>query len=471
MRAPWLPLTLLAPAAVAACGGEAPDPAEQERLAETLAAWSEAQDPSPAAGAPADPGAVPGPPFATDPETLAGRHLVILPGSGEPGAQVSGLDRLAAHPALLAEVQRASSTWFAGFPPCREITFAGAFEHRRQATARARELEGLGLQAEVAEAGAYLGPQRPIAAWCRRAPTPRGPQACADARFAEVHDGQVWMWLALDEEATTAALAESGAPAPLGDLDTWFAPVPGDAHGGHRKGDAWRVVAPGSGRAVGTCRISRFAALTRGEPHASWRAQEPAPTAPGCGAPELFARLDCRAAPDEPLLASRGAAPAPVLYTALAPLRDIELEDAAKAVVSRSPGFTEAFAGAQAQALERSAPLQQLVSLTGFVARGTKVLLVQVSLQTGDGVTGCGRDDVRVDLAAVHAWARDGRIGPPIVPLHAVEGAEILGLIDLAGDGTLELFERAWPGTLRLDSARGPSACALERGYCTSPCG
>jgi hypothetical protein len=407
--------------------------------------------------------------MAPHPEALSDRYLVILQSSPEPRVAAPSLAALAGQPDLLAPVVRASSSWFKGLAPCYELTVAGAFEHERQATTLERQLDLLGVDSYVKNAGRYVGPQEAVEAWCRR-DQPRQVAGCDGVRFAEVHDGAAWLPLALDEDAATAAMQGLPAPTPLGGLDAWSSPLPPDRLPEGIAGTRWKLFAPASGRSLGLCKVSSFAAITSGHPHFGYLQQDPPPTAPGCGEPAPFARLSCKSPPDEPLVAVPGEAPDPVLYKALSPLRDIDLEDDVKALANRTPAFQSAFAEAREAANERSAPLQQLVTLTGYVAPGRKVLAVRVTLQTGDGEIWCGADDVRVELSAVYDWPADGGLGSELVPLHRVGNTELLGLIDLEGDGVPELVERVWPDTLRFDRAGLGPSCKAERAYCDCPC-
>ncbi len=460
--------------AVATCACEPePETMSQEQIEQVLDAWSEppADDgpshPEPVA-APDGP-ELPLPPMAVDPTQLSDRFLVILASSATPGTTPDSLAALAGEPELLAAVSRASSSWFDGLMPCYEITVAGAFEYRRQATALARQLDGLGVESYVKQAGRYLGPQAVVQDWCSSDHQALS-EGCGQARFAEVHDGKAWLWLPQDQLVIDRALEGSPEPQPLGGLEAWSSPLSAQTIDPHKVGEAWKLYAPGSATSVGRCKVQGFTAITRGQPHFGYLQQDPAPTAPGCGGPEIFARLSCKDPPDEPLLALPAVHPEPLLYTALAPLRDIDLEDDAKVIVGRSPAFRPTFERARAEAERRSMPLQQLVTLRGFVARQQKVLLVQVTLQTGDGEIWCGSDDVREELAAVFEWTQEGSIGAEIVPFHNLDMAEIIGLIDLDADGVPELFQRRWPDEIQLVGGGGEQRCTAPKAYCDCPC-
>jgi len=409
------------------------------------------------------------PSMASEPEQLSGYFLVILASSDTPGHMPESLLTLVDHPDLLAGVRRASSSWFEALMPCYEITVAGGFEYRRQATALARQLDELGIDNYVKQAGRYVGPQAVVEAWCASDKQAQS-AGCGQLRFAEVHDGRAWLWLAQDPLVIERALEGAAAPTPLGGLTAWSTGLGAETIEPHDKGDAWRVYAPGSATELGTCRINGFAAITRGQPHFGYLAQEPPPTAPGCGEPALFAELSCKEAPDEPLIALPADQPEPALYTALAPLRDIELEDDIKVIVAKSEAFGPVFRQANAEANERSVPLQQLVTLRGYVAKDRKVLLVQVTLQTGDGEVWCGSDDVRADLVAVYDWTKEGGIGEQLVPFYAIEMSEVIGLIDLEGDGTPELIQQRWPDELQVIRAGQATTCTAPQAYCDCPC-
>ena len=462
----------LAGVAVTACGS-VPETMNEQQIEQVLEQWSEPVEPVPAPAkleiiAP-DGRSIPLPPMARDPAGLSSRFLVILASSSTPGTRPESLMRLADHPALLESVSRASSSWLEGLMPCYEITMAGAFEHRRQATTLSRQLDALGIDNYVKQAGRYVGPQAVVEAWCH-ADHGALTADCGDARFAELHDGVAWMWLPQEQLVIDRALEGSAAPEPLGDLTAWSSPIGAETIEPYQLGDKWKVYAPVSAKALGRCKIQSFSAITRGQPHFGYLGQTPPPTAPGCGQPELFAKLSCQDAPDEPLIALPTSHGDPVLYTALAPLRDIELEDDAKVIVARSPAFTPVFERAREQATELSMPLQQLVTLRGFVAADRKVLLVQVTLQTGDGEVWCGSDDVRQELAAVYEWTQDGTIGAELVPFYALDLAEVIGLIDVDNDGTPEILQRRWPQELQLVGGGTEQGCTAPRDYCDCPC-
>lgn len=115
-------------------------------------------------------------------------------------------------------------------------------------------------------------------------------------------------------------------------------------------------------------------------------------------------------------------------------------------------------------------PLQQLVTLTGYVAPDRKILVIRITLQTGDGVVWCGDDDVRVELVGIHEWTDEGTIGAQVLPFQPLEQAENLGLIDLDADGVPEFLQRRWPDRIQIVDADGEPDCNAPRGYCSCPC-
>jgi hypothetical protein len=467
-RSSFTAAVALIPALLLACGSE-PETMSDEQIEEVLESWSEGGEAAPPAPAPT-PGALDMmlPPMASAPEDLSDRFMVILASSDKPRHMAPSLSILAGHPDLLDDVVRANSSWFQGLMPCYEITVAGAFEYRRQATALARRLEELGVDNYVKQAGRYVGRQEVVEAWCHSG-RKAADAGCGEARFVEVYDETAWMWLPQDPVVIQRALEGTQPPKPLGGLEAWSTPLSAETIEGNERGEGWKVYAPASGTEVGRCTIKGFEAITRGQPHFGYLQQDPAPGAPGCGEPEIFAKLSCKEPPTEPLLALPKDHEEPVLYMPLAPLRDIELEDDVKVIVAKSPAFGPTFQQARRDANERSMPLQQLVDLRGFVAPERKVLLVQVTLQTGDGEIWCGSDDVREVLAAVYEWNQDGGIGAELVPFHRLDLAEVLGLIDLDADGIPELFQRRWPNELQISRA-GEMGCSAPQDYCDCPC-
>lgn len=454
---------------------DSPPTASEEELKQVLQQWErEEPSPGPTAGDEvlrrADGLLVPLPPVAPEPEALSDSFLVILMSSPTPKAMPQALATLADHPELASQVVRASSSWFQGLMPCYEITIAGAFEHRRQATALSRQLEGLGVDNYVKQAGRYVGSQRVVEAWCRGDHAPRH-QGCGELRFVEVHDGRAWLWLAADPVVTERALEGAESPQPLGGLRAWSSSLSAETIDEYDEKQRWQLYAPTTGQKLDKCSVAGFAAITRGQPHFGYLEQQPTPTGPGCGEPELFASLACKETPrDLPLVALPSDHEEPVLYTPLAALRDIELEDDAKALATRDPAFTKAFQRAHRHANERSEPLQQLVTLRGFVAPDRKVLLVELRLQTGDGVVWCGQDDVRVDLSALFEWTKDGNLGANLIPFRVHENVELIGMIDVDADGTPELLQRRWPNEIELWRAGSEEPCAIAQAYCDCPC-
>jgi hypothetical protein len=465
------PCTLIALALVA-CEPKTSSMTEQE-IEQVVEEWSAdpPREPAPVESALRDPDGlpIPLPPMVVEPERLSDQFFVILQSSPAPGAMPESLSILAGHPELMAAVARASSSWFQGLMPCYEITIAGAFEHRRQATTLARRLEVLGVESYVKQAGRYVGRQELVESWCQ-ADHAVETASCDGVHFVEVHGEKAWIALAQDPLITQRAAVDAPAPEPLGDLATWSSPLGVETIEPYSKGDKFRVVAPVSARSLDRCRIESFAAITRGQPHFGYLQQQPPPTEPGCGEPELFGQLSCTEPPAEPLLAIPAGRDEPILYTPLAPLRDIELEDDAKVLVARSSAFGPVFTDARARAEERSMPLQQLVTLRGFVAPERKVLLIVVTLQTGDGEVWCGADDVREELAGLYLWTKDGKIGEEILPFRALEGAEVLGILDIDSDGAPEMLQRRFPNELQLWRQGEELACTAPQAYCDCPC-
>lgn len=458
--------------ALIACEADRSELSEEE-IEQVLEEWSEPPPPE----APTDEAwmrakdgqVILTPPMVLEPEQLSDQFLVILASSDEPRHMPESLIILADHDDLMSQVVRARSSWFQGLMPCYEITLVGAFEYRRQATTLARRLEALGVDNYVKQAGRYVGSQEVVEAWCS-ADQATLTAGCGEARFAEVHDGKAYMLLPQDPVVIERALEGAPAPEPLGDFRAWSSPLSAETVDPYKLGDRWKLYAPGSGKELGKCRIKAFESITRGQPHFGYLDQQPPPTAPGCGSPEIFAQLSCKEPLDEPLLALPADHGEPVLYTALAPLRDIDLEDDVKAMVARTPAFGPAFAKAREDAEDRMMPLQQLVTLRGYVTKDRKVLLVRVTLQTGDGVVWCGDDDVRVELAGVYEWTQDGALGSEIVPFHSLDLAEVIGLIDLDADGVPELLRQRWPNELQLYRSGEDQACSAPQDYCDCPC-
>jgi len=411
---------------------------------------------------------VPLPRFAWEPSNYSNKFLVILSSSSEPNYGPPALQTLAEQRQVSVELARLSSSWFQGLEPCFEITVAGAFEYRRQATNLSRQLDGIDVPNEVKNAGRFVGTQEVVDDWCKNKPSD-ATAPCGPLRFAEVHDGRTWLWLGLDDQTVSDSLEGSEAPTALDGVSTWSAPLSAEQLGETNTGARYDLYAPLSKKALKSCAIKGFAALTRGTPHHSYLQAEPPASEPSCGQPDIFAELSCADAPDEPLIALPAGSKTPTLYTSTARIANVEMEDEAKSLVTRSAAFRNAFTAARDAASERNQPLQQLVDIWGYIAPDQKLLLVQVTLQTGDGVIWCGQDDFRLQLAGVFTWADNDRVGEELVPFFSYYNAEILTLIDVEADGRPELLQRAWPGRLLLVGT-GEEACSWGKAYCDCPC-
>jgi hypothetical protein len=115
------------------------------------------------------------------------------------------------------------------------------------------------------------------------------------------------------------------------------------------------------------------------------------------------------------------------------------------------PAYTKVRQEAQAHAKQQGVPLRESLEWKAFPAEGRQVVVGLARFQTGEGNSLCGGPDYRATVSRVVAVAEGGR-GSPVG--GAVDGESLLAVMDLEGDGTVELLTRA-----RLD----PSQVALVR--------
>lgn len=412
----------------------------------------------------------PAPAAATE-AAWGNQYWIIVASNEEPNQNPPALEALRAHPELHAQIARLSSTHFKNLKPCLEVIIAGARADKTEAVAYSKQLKALGIDNYVKNAGAYVGAQPKVDAYCserKNPPQPASP-SCGDLSFVEMWSAKLFLQMRDGGTAT-----ESGKATAL-DHRAWIAPVAEKAIGEVKIGDAFRVFDAGSSEPVVSCKVARFVMLTRGTPHFSYGRNEEGevvePTAPGCGSPELFAELACELPEgfpeDAQLYAIGSKAKAPMVFE-LSSL-GAALEAEAVALAKKSDGYREAAEKARADAKAEESELEETHTFRVYKNGKRSVALVELELFTGEGNTMCGAEDVRVDLRGVFEISGE-HLGSAIIPVHTVEQSEVHGVLDADGDGHLELFESSFPDHRELVGEDGSSACSIEIDFCDCPC-
>jgi len=406
----------------------------------------EAPKPPPApASAPAPEHPVPGG-KAPPPEVRYARMwLVIVHASATPGEGSEVLKALA-RTGLSAEPVRLSTTAFRDLRPCLELVVAKAFSGKAEAVAYQGRLLEAGVAAEVKHAGPLEAGREAREATClaaveAHAALVEGLKRREAPRFVESHVGRTFLLLGESQESLVLEPMDVRR-------SVWMASAREDPTGLFSLGD--RVDLYGAeGPLREGCAVKGFTWINRGVPPVEFFLREPPPEEPGCGRVWAFAELDCAVKPGVPVFALPEGTKAPVFF---------QREDAA-------PGPEEA--ATEATALRRSArfatlrlegseqaervgePLREEVGSFGFSREERRVLFTVARLRVGEGHSVCGIDyDQQATRAVVRAPGERERV----LPETGLVGEDVVGVLDLEGDGRVELLLReTWPaGTLRL---------------------
>ena len=349
---------------------------------------------------------------------------------------------------LGADVQRLSSTPFSSLRPCLEVVVAGVFADKDAALALSGRLDGAGVKNYLKNAGALAKDREQREADCREqaqvaAAAAARKEAAADPRFVEMRGPRTFVLLTsepLDPENTPSAeLRQQG-----GDRGFWLGTLPKDPTGLFKKGDTFDVYDRSSPVKAG-CRVKGFALLNRGIPHFGYFQQTEEPEGPGCGNVWPVAELDCSLletsamVQDNPLFALPGGRPAPK-YFPLETTVPEPVKASAEVDLEALPAFTEAREKGTAHAQEQAEPLKEERVLKGANTGDRWVVVAIARFLTGDGHTTCGGPDFWASVSLVRAVGRQD--GQETSMGNIIDGESLVSVMDLEGDGSLELLTR-----------------------------
>jgi hypothetical protein len=428
-------------AVLTACGGSPPPPPDATPkvapLGSTVAAPPPEASTVPAGGVPKQPMKPTGFERAAR-RALENRWLVVV-GSGDSAPPLDDLGDLKLKP------ERVSSSRYVGLAPCQDLLVATSADREDDARFQARKIASTGLPVEVVFADRYVGPDARIDDYCD-ANEEEAPMQCGDLHFIVSQEGDNWLALDASVAELRAAMAEAGEISGAGAW--WSAPLP-DSVAGHAVGDVWQGVGM-DGEAA--CKVTELAAVTRGISRSDITER------PTCGLPQLFAKLGCK---DEGLMWA-------VPHKAKLPLRLVksttEPSPTALAKAMVSVNQTELLRSMKSEA-GHAGHAKTSFEVRKAASEGSTAMTVQGTVSAGGDETTCGGPDVaRIVLGVVSG---DGEPRVDFREATAIDGFEIL---DLEGDGKLELFELQWPGIRTIRSSDGSIACRLPIAHCANPC-
>ena len=437
-----------------------------EREAPRRAPASSAAPPLPSTPPPASPFTVPE--RRREPLPVEARYarqwLVLLQTSatpGEGGAQLAALARTG----LSSSPARLSSSAFRDLRPCLELLVAQALPSRAEAVAFQARLREAGVASDVEYAGPLEAGREAREASClaadeARAALVKGLERRDTPRFVESYEGRTFLLLGESRESLV-----------LEPLDVrrsvWSRPADADPTGLFQVGDAVDLYGAKGPLRAG-CAVKGFVWLSRGVPSVEYALREPPPDAPGCGRVWAFAELGCEVPRSVPVFALPAGAPSPVFFQDGAEAEQARWLAEAGAL-RRSARFTALRTEGEVQAERVGERLAEEVVQRGFSLGARRVLLTEGRLRVGEGHSVCGLDyDQRATRGAV--------LGPDglerVMPLPGVAGEDVEGVMDLEGDGQVELLVReTWPAdTLRLVREDGTEVAGAVVEHCDSGC-
>jgi hypothetical protein len=390
----------------------------------------------PAASAPA--------PRSSAPEArFARKYFVIVHSSPTPGEGQEVVEKLRAA-GLGAEAQRLSTTPFSSLRPCLEVVVAGAFEDKDVALALSGRLDGAGVKNYLKNAGALAQNWERREADCREQAAAQAAVAArtgsaADPRFVDLRGARTFVLLSSEPQDTPGAqLRPVGA-----DWGFWMASLPKEPTGAFKQGSTFDVYDE-KGLLKAGCRVKGFASLNRGIPHFGYFQQQEAPDSPGCGDAWPAAELECsfvgtRAMEQNAIVfALPGGAPAPRYFSFGSDLPG-PLKATQEAALRGLPEFTKMRAEGEEHARQQGLPLQESLKLSVASVGGRQVVVGIARFQTGEGHTPCGGPDFQASVSRVRAVSDDGQETPVG---EGVDGESIVAVLDLEGDGRVELLTR-----------------------------
>lgn len=412
---------------VKGCGSSAPS-----------SATAKAPAPAPKAEAPRP--AAPEPPEAR----FAKKYLVIVHSSPTPGEGQELVEKMKAA-GLGAEVQRLPSTPFSSLRPCLEVVIAGAFADKDAALALAHKLDGAGVKNYLKNSGALAVDRERRAADCveqaqLQAAAAAREETAANPRFVDVRGPRTFVLLTSESHEPGGG---EGYSAQGGDRGFWLAKLPKDPTGLFKVGNSFHIYDKARQVKSG-CRVKGFVSLVRGTPHFGYFQQKEEPDQPGCGSAWPAAELDCSlvelgsALQDSPLFALPASRPAPKYFPLSSdvpePMKTWQAES-----LKGMPRYTQAREKGEAHAQEQGEPLQESLVQTR-ANLGNRQLVVSIArLLTGEGHSACGGPDYWASVSRVSVMDEAGK---EAMMGNIVDGESLVAVMDIEGDGTVELLTR-----------------------------
>lgn len=394
----------------------------------------------------------------------ARQWLVIVSSSATPGEGGEVLTALKKTGLSVAPL-RLSTNAFRELRPCLEILVARAFEDKAAAVSLQQRLIAAGVESYVRNAGPLEPDREGREAACREgsealAVRVEGLRQRGAPRIVESHEGRTF--LLLGESRESRALEPVDAR-----REVWMAPVAVDPTGLFVRGDKVDLYGEAGPLRAG-CTVKGFAWINRGRPSDDYFRRNPLPEAPGCGRAWVFAELDCEVAPDTRVFALPAGAPAPLFFT---PREDVapEVRRAQWEALRRSPRFIALRAEGAAQAEQVQEELSEEVRSLRYTAAERQAVFTVARLRTGEGNAACGTDyEQQVTRAVV--LEPDGT--ERVLPLKQLDGDDVVAVLDLEGDGKVELLLHAsWPAdTVRLVREDGTEVAGAVVENCDDGC-
>ena len=428
---------------------------------------SEPAPPVTAAPAPVapTPSVAPPPPEAR----YARQWLVILHSLPTPGTRTEVVEVLAAlaKTGLPAEPDRLPSNAFRNLRPCLEVVVARAFAEKAKAEEFQKRLAEAGVAAYVKNAGRLDPDRERKEATCRAEAQAAAARLEAQRREAaphlvEVHDGRTFM-----------LLGKVGSNAGLSPVDEgrrlWMAPAETDPTGQFAQGDTVDLYGVAGPLQPG-CKVTGFAWINRGVPHFGYFQQEPLANEPGCGQPWAFAELDCGMTPSDLAFALPAGTKAPEFFTLGESLSAEEVAEQ-KSELQRLARFATLRAEGALRAEQVQDKLRQEVKGTRYSAEQAErqVVFAVARFVTGEGNSACGSDyNEQLTRAVVLGAGGEQRV----LTASDLNGDEVAGVMDLEGDGQVELLLHAtWPAQrVRLIREDGTELAGSKVDNCDCGC-
>ncbi|WNG49775.1 hypothetical protein F0U60_40910 [Archangium minus] len=417
---------------------------------------------APAAEAPdaSTPSVVPPPPEAR----YAKLWLVIIHSSATPGEGSGALEALK-KTGLAAEPLRLSTNAFRDLRPCLEVVVAKAFAGRAEANAFQAQLAQAGVEAYVKNAGPLDPDREGKEATCRSGAEAHAARAeslkqQAVPRFVESHVGRTFMLLGEASESVTLEPVDARR-------SLWMAAVEQDPTGLFTKGDTVDLYGA-EGPLKAGCAVTGFAWINRGMPHFGYFLQEPPPEAPGCGRAWAFAELDCAVAPEAQVFALPAGTKAPVFFAPEEGPPD-EIRASQENELRRLPRFAALRSEGSILAEQVEEALSEEVRAFSYASGERHAVFTVARFRTGEGNSTCGTDyNQQVSRAVV----LEPGAGERLLPMKELVGDEVVGVLDLEGDGQLELLlHESWPSqTVRLVREDGTEVAGASVENCDCGC-